>query len=46
MQNRRKTNRRCLLYFVRVYVAPTCQQIGSLMDITSQRAMITGQDRS
>ncbi len=42
MQNRRKTNRRYLLYFVRVYDATTRQQIGNLVDITPQGAMIVG----
>jgi hypothetical protein len=43
MQNRRKINRRYLLYFVRVYDATTHQQIGNLVDITPQGAMIVGQ---
>jgi hypothetical protein len=44
MQNRRKTDRRYLLCFVRVYDAATCQQIGNLVDITPQGAMIVGQE--
>jgi hypothetical protein len=44
MENRRKVNRRYLLYFVRVYNADTHQQIGNLVDITPQGAMIVGQD--
>ncbi len=44
MQNRRKTNRRYLLYFIRVYDAATRQQIGNLVDITPQGAMIVGQE--
>jgi hypothetical protein len=40
MQNRRKINRRYLLYFVRVYNASTRQQIGNLVDITPQGVMI------
>ncbi len=44
MQNRRKINRRYLLYFVRVYDAATRQQIGNLVDITPQGVMIVGQE--
>jgi len=44
MQNRRKTNRRYLLYFIRVFDAATHQQIGNLLDITPQGAMIVGQE--
>ena len=44
MENRRKINRRYLLYFVRVYDATTRQQIGNLVDITPEGAMIVGQD--
>ncbi len=44
IQNRRKINRRYLLYFVRVYDAATRQQIGNLVDITPQGAMIVSQD--
>jgi hypothetical protein len=44
MENRRKINRRYLLYFVRVYDATTRQQIGNLVDITPQGAMIVNQD--
>lgn len=44
MQNRRKTKRRYLLYFVRVINADTRQQIGNLVDITPQGAMIVGQE--
>ena len=40
MQNRRKTNRRYLLYFVRIYDVATNQQIGNLVDITPQGVMI------
>ena len=43
MQNRRKTKRRYLLYFVPVYAADTRRQIGNLVDITPQGAMIVGQ---
>ena len=43
MQNRRKINRRYLLYFVRVYDADSHQQIGNLLDITLQGAMIISQ---
>lgn len=44
MQNRRKINRRYLLYFVRAYDAVNLQQIGNLVDITPQGAMIVGQE--
>jgi hypothetical protein len=44
MENRRKINRRYLLYFVRVYDAATRQQIGNLVDITPRGAMIVSQD--
>ena len=44
MENRRKINRRYLLYFVRVYDAATRQQIGNLVDITPRGAMIISQD--
>jgi hypothetical protein len=44
MENRRKINRRYLLYFVRVYDADTRQQIGNLVDITTRGVMIVGQD--
>jgi hypothetical protein len=44
MQNRRKTNRQYLLYFVRVYDAVTRQQIGNLVDITPQVIMIVGRE--
>ena len=40
MENRRKLARRYLLYFVRVFDADTRQQIGNLVDITPQGAMI------
>jgi hypothetical protein len=44
MQNRRKTNRRYLSSFIRVYDASTREQIGNLVDITPQGAMIVGQE--
>jgi hypothetical protein len=44
VQNRRKINRRYLLYFVRVYDAAIRQQIGNLGDITPQGAMIVSPD--
>jgi hypothetical protein len=44
MKNRRKINRRYLLYFVRVYDADTRQQIGNLVDITPHGVMIVSQD--
>jgi hypothetical protein len=44
MKNRRKINRRYLLYFVRVYDAATRQQIGNLVDITPHGAMIVSPD--
>ncbi len=42
MQNRRKTIRRYLLYFVRIYDSSTSQQIGNLVDITTKGVMIVG----
>jgi hypothetical protein len=42
MQNRRKINRRYLLYFVRVYDADSLRHIGNLVDITPKGAMIVG----
>jgi hypothetical protein len=44
VENRRKINRRYLLYFVRVYDAAFHRQIGNLVDITPQGVMIVGQD--
>jgi hypothetical protein len=44
MENRRKINRRYLLYFIRVFDAATRQQIGNLVDITLKGAMIVSQD--
>jgi hypothetical protein len=44
MQNKRKTNRRYLLSFVRVYDTAPRQQIGNMVDITPQGAMIVSQE--
>jgi hypothetical protein len=42
MQEKRKLKRRYLLYYMRIYNVLTRQQIGNLVDITSQGAMIVG----
>ncbi len=40
MQERRKTQRRYLLYYMRIFDAATRKQIGNLVDITPRGAMI------
>jgi hypothetical protein len=40
MKDKRKTKRRYLLYYMRVYDANTRQQIGNLVDITPQGIMV------
>ncbi len=42
MEDRRKTQRRYLLYYTRIFDAVTRKQIGNLVDITPQGAMIVG----
>lgn len=44
MQERRKTKRRYLLYYVRVYNADSRQLIGNLVDITPIGVMIISDD--
>jgi c-di-GMP-binding flagellar brake protein YcgR len=43
MQDRRKTKRRFLLYYMRIYDATTHQQIGNLVDITLRGAMVVSE---
>ena len=40
MKDKRKTNRRYLLYYMRVYEAATLRQIGNLVDITPLGIMV------
>jgi hypothetical protein len=40
MKEKRKINRRFLLYYMRVYDAATRQQIGNLVDITPRGIMV------
>ncbi len=42
MEDKRKVDRRFLLYYMRVYDAATRQQIGHLVDITPRGIMIVG----
>jgi hypothetical protein len=44
MKEKRKTGRRYLLYYMRVYDAGTKSQIGNLVDITPHGAMIVSED--
>jgi hypothetical protein len=44
MKEKRKTRRRYLLYYMRVYDVGTKRQIGNLVDITPQGAMIVSED--
>lgn len=44
MQERRKTQRRYILYYMRVYDAETRQQIGNLVDITPEGIMIVSEE--
>jgi len=43
MVDQRKTKRRYLLYYMRIYDAATRQQIGNLVDITPGGIMIVGE---
>jgi hypothetical protein len=43
MKEKRKTIRRYLLYYMRIYDAATRQQIGNLVDITPEGIMIVGE---
>jgi hypothetical protein len=43
MKDKRKTNRRFLLYYMRVYDAGTRQQIGNLVDITPGGIMVVSE---
>lgn len=43
MKEKRKTNRRYLLYYMRIYDAVSRQQIGNLVDITPQGFMLVGE---
>ena len=43
MKDKRKTKRRYLLYYMRLYDSKTLQQIGNLVDITRRGAMIVGE---
>lgn len=43
MQEKRKTKRRYLLYYMRIYDATTRQQIGNLVDITPRGAMVVSE---
>jgi hypothetical protein len=43
MVDQRKTKRRYLLYYMRLYDAVTRQQIGNLVDITPRGVMIVGE---
>jgi hypothetical protein len=43
MKEKRKTKRRCLLCYLRIYDATTHQQIGDLVDITSRGIMIVSE---
>jgi len=43
MIEKRKTQRRFLLYYMRIYDADTRQQIGNLVDITPRGAMIVSE---
>jgi hypothetical protein len=42
MKEKRKTKRRFLLYYMRIYDTATRQQIGNLVDITDKGVMIVG----
>jgi hypothetical protein len=42
MEDKRKVDRRFLLYYVRVYAAATRQQISYLLDITRRGIMLVG----
>ncbi len=44
MEDRRKVKRRYLLYYMRVYAAATRQQIGNLVDITSEGLMVLSEN--
>jgi hypothetical protein len=43
MNEKRKTKRRYLLYYMRIYDAATRQQIGNLVDITPRGIMIVSE---
>ena len=43
MKEKRKTKRRYLLYYVRIYDAATRQQIGNLVDITPHGFMLVSE---
>ena len=43
MEEKRKTQRRYLLYYMRVYNATTNQQIGNMVDITPQGVMVVSE---
>ena len=43
MKDKRKSKRRYLLYYMRIYDTTTRQQIGNLVDITEQGMMIVGE---
>jgi hypothetical protein len=43
MREKRKTTRRFLLYYMRVYDLETHQQIGNLVDITPKGAMLVSE---
>ncbi|HTX89999.1 MAG TPA: PilZ domain-containing protein [Anaerolineales bacterium] len=44
MKDKRKTRRRYLLYYMRIYDGDSRQQIGNLVDITPEGAMILTED--
>lgn len=44
MEDRRKVKRRYLLYYMRVYECATRRQIGNLIDITPEGAMVLSED--
>lgn len=44
MKEKRKVKRRYLLYYMRVYDAETRQQIGNLVDLTPEGAMLVSEN--
>jgi hypothetical protein len=45
MKDKRKTKRRFLLFYMRIYDAATRQQIGNLVDITPRGIMVVSEKR-